>query len=136
LIFKKIKERYYYNKSIMTTGYLKDNTIKNMIKLDLFDDIPFKYLKDTIDFKTEDYKKHTDCPYSIEVDIEDLECKWKMWSKTQFILTIPYIYEVDEFDGIYWNTKKFKVVKKYKKKSEMCVNINNLTHKEEDDEED
>ena len=45
----------------MTTRYLKDNTIKDMIKLDLFDNIPFKYLKDNIDFKTEDYKKYTDC---------------------------------------------------------------------------
>ena len=120
----------------MTTRYLKDNTIKDMIKLDLFDNIPFKYLKDNIDFKTEDYKKYTDSPYDIEVEIEDLECKWKMWSKTQFILTIPYIYEVGEFGDIYWETKKFKVVKKYKKKSEMYVNINNLTQKEEDDEED
>jgi hypothetical protein len=119
-----------------TRKFFEGLSIKNMIKLDLFDKIPFKYLKDTINFKTEDYKKYKDCYDYIEVKIEDLECKCEKWCKTQFILTIPYNYKIGEFGDIYWDKKKFKVVKKYKKKSEMCVNINNLAYKKEEDEED
>ena len=132
MIFKKIKERYYYNKSIMTTRYLKDNTIKDMIKLDLFDDIPFKYLKDIIDFKTEDYKKYTDGIYDIEVEIEDLDCDRVAWCKTRFTFSIPQLID-ESFGKKYYKDKEFVVEKEYNGSSVYALMMCGL--KDDDEEE-
>jgi hypothetical protein len=59
-------------------GYTKCLMIETMKKLDLFDDIPYKYIKDIIN-------DDDDC---IDVELEEVECDRIAYCKTKFTFKI------------------------------------------------
>ncbi len=94
--------------------------------LDLFDDIPYKYIKNII--KDEDY--------DLEVEITDLECDRVGWCRTNF----KFELQINISQGslpLYVN-KKFEVIKEYNADSHMAMFIGeNLTiHSDEEEDED
>ena len=59
-------------------AYTKSLMIETMKKLDLFDDLPYKYIKDVIN-NDDDY---------IDVSMEDVECERPGYCKTRFAFKI------------------------------------------------
>tara|TARA_R110000823_G_scaffold294763_1_gene413716 strand:- start:13 stop:324 length:312 start_codon:yes stop_codon:yes gene_type:complete len=98
------------------------NTIELMLKYDLLDTIQYKYLKNTINFKTENY--YEECEQDIDVKIEELKKKG-CYVNIEFILDIPYIYKVVNGNK-FWKTKQFKVIKKYYERSMEAVMIKKM----------
>ena len=98
--------------------------INTMKYLDLFDDIPHKYIKNIID-KDDEY---------IDVDITDLECDRIAWCNTQF--TFKLDINVSGGSLPLMVEKTFKRVLHYNNSSGIALTIMNIQDEEDDDEED
>jgi len=98
--------------------------------LDLFDDIPFKYVKSIVNQnKTEEDW----IEFEFQVEIEDVECNRLAWCATKFTFDL----EVETTNGSIHN-KTFVVIKEYNTSSPMAMYIveNLYEEDDEDDEED
>ena len=102
-------------------GYTNCLTISQMKKLNLFDNISYKYIKDIINNDDDD----------IEVEIEYLDCDRVAWCKPRFT------FEISQGKVYPWDTedtyKKFVVEKEYNSSSAYALMM--LELQEEDDEE-
>ena len=96
-----------------------------MKELDLFDDIPYKYIKNIIE---------EDGDEMMDVDIEDLDCDRIAYCKTCFT------FEISQGKTYTWDTedtyKKFVVEKEYNNSSAYALLMCNLHVEDEEDEED
>ena len=99
--------------------------------LDLFDDIPFKYVKSIVNQnKNEEEWNH----YDLEVEIEDVECDRDTWNS----IKITFNLEIDVSGGSLplMVTKKYEVIKTYNTSSPMAMYIGeNLIDEDEDEDE-
>ena len=88
--------------------------------LDLFDDIPYKYIKDII--KDEDYE--------LEVEITDVDCDRVAWCKVKF----EFKLQIDISQGSLplYTSKKFSKVIEYNTSSTMASFMLDLQQEEED----
>jgi len=89
--------------------------------LDLFDDIPYKYIKNII---KDEY-------YELEVEITDLECDRVAWCKTKF----EFELEINISQGSLplYNNKKFSKVIEYNTSSPMMLFMLDLQIKDEEE---
>ncbi len=106
--------------------YIHCITVEEMKELDLFDDIPYKYIKDIIDNDNEE----------IDIDIEDIECDkvGLFLIRFKFQIVLPKgIHYCDDCGG----NKNLKVdlVKEYNYNSHYSHLINGLHHHVEEGEE-
>ena len=101
--------------------------------LDLFDDIPFKYVKSIVTFFNKNEDEWFD--FDFEVEIEDVECDRVAWCATKF--TFDLKINVSEGAMPLWVTKTFVVVKEYNGSSAMAMYIGeHLFNEEEETDED
>jgi len=91
--------------------------------LDLFDDIPYKYIKNII--KDEDYE--------LEVEIKDVDCDRVAWCKTKF----EFELEINISQGSLplYNNKKFSKVIEYNTSSAMALFMMDLQIQDESEDE-
>lgn len=99
--------------------------VSQMKELDLFDDIPYKYIKNIINRDEDD----------VEIEIEDLECDIVAYCKTRFTFEISqgktYAYYTKD------TYKKFVVEKEYSNSSNYALLMINLQYEfDNDDDED
>ena len=119
-----------YRKS-KTMTYTNCINMHHIEYLDLFDDLPYKYVKSIINCCKTDEDKWE---YDFEVDIKDLDCDRVAWCKTKFTFTL----EIDVSGGSLplMVDKKFVVIKEYNSSSPMALYIcENLDEEEEEEEE-
>ena len=95
-----------------------------MKKLDLFDNISYKYIKDIIN----------DDDYDIEVEIKDFECDRIAYCKTQFTFSIPQLID-ERFGEKYYEYKKFVVENEYNTSSPFALMMCELYEDDEEEEE-
>ena len=105
-------------------GYTNCLLVSTMKKLDLFDNISYKYIKDIIN---ED-------DYDIEVEIERLDCDRVAWCKTQFTFIIPQLID-ERFGEKYYKYKKFVVENEYNSSSAFALMMLELYEDDEEEEE-
>jgi len=89
--------------------------------LDLFDDIPYKYIKNII----------KDKDYDLEVEITDVDCDRVAWCKTKF----EFELQINVSQGslpLYVN-KKFEVIKEYNNSSPMALFMLDLQIEDEEE---
>ena len=100
-------------------NYIMGCDISTMKELKLFDDIPYKYIKDVINDDTENNRY----PLALEVVIEELPTlSYALGGdakRYKFTFLIPQLD--DEGDG-----KEFIVIKEYKYKNEMEILIKDI----------
>lgn len=113
----KDKEKKY------TTEYTNCLCKEQVEWLDLFDDIPYKHIKDTI--KDEDY--------DLEVEITDLECDRVAWCKTKFEFELKI--NISGGSLPLYVDKKFEVIKEYNNSSPMALFMLDLQLEVEESEE-
>ena len=105
-------------------GYTNCLMVSQMKELDLFDNIPYKYIKNIIE----------DGDYDIEVEIRDLECDIEGYCKTRFT------FEISQGKTHSWDTKdtykKFVVEAEYNGSSCFALLMCGLDDGEEDEDED
>ena len=109
-------------------GYINFLLVSTMKKLDLFDNISYKYIKDIINDDDDD----------IEVEIKDLDCDRFGYCKTRFTFSIPQLID-ERFGEKYYKDAKFVVEKEYNGSSafalmmcELDTDDERLTDEEED----
>jgi len=104
-------------------GYTNCLEVRTMKELNLFDNIPYKYIKNIIERNDDD----------IEVEIEDLPCDrdWDCRTKFTFLISQGKDYSWDSQDRY----KKFVVEKDYNGSSPFALIMCNL-YEESDDEDD
>ena len=95
-----------------------------MKNLNLFDDIPYKYIKDIIKNDEDD----------IEVEIEDIDCDRECYCKTRFEFSIPQLYD-ERFGEKYYKDATFTIVKEYNSSSAFALMLCGLDEEEEEEEE-
>ena len=96
--------------------------------LDLFDEIPFKYVKSIVKQNTNEDDWFD---FDFEVEIEDVECDRVAWCATKFTFEL----EVETTYGSIHN-KTFVVIKEYNGSSAMAMYIGENLYYEEEEEED
>ena len=96
-------------------GYTNCLMVSQMKELELFDDIPYKYIKNIIE----------DDDYDIEVEIRDLECDIEAYCKTRFT------FEISQGKTY----KKFVVETEYNGSSCFGMLMSGLYNDNDDDEE-
>ena len=104
-------------------GYTNILLVSQILELKLFDDIPFKYIKNII--KNDDDE--------IDVEIKHLNChRGVTWCKARFIFKLRY-----ELCGhvMTYEDKKFVVDKEYNGSSAFALMMCNLYNDEEEEEE-
>ena len=101
--------------------------------LDLFDDIPFKYVKSIVN---QNKNKEDWIEFDFQVEIEDVEGDRVAWCATKFTFDL----EINVSNGSLplWVTKTFVVIKEYNGSSPMAMYIGENLYEEydDDDEED
>ena len=110
------------NRSIM--GYTDCLEVGTMKDLELFDDIPYKYIKKIIDCNDE----------VIDVEIEDLDCDILGYCKKRF--TIELSVDVSRGRMPIMVDKKFVVEKEYNGSSCFALIMCNLYQESDDDDDD
>jgi len=105
---------------VIKTNYTNCIPLATAKWLDLFDDIPYKYLKKLLE-EEDDFI----------VEIEDMPCDRVAWCKTSFTFTLEYEAEFNDNNL----EKEFTVIKEYNCSSSMACTIINLECPEESDEE-
>ena len=106
-------------------GYINFLLVSTMKKLDLFDNISYKYIKDIINDDDDD----------IDVEIKDLDCDRFGYCKTQFTFSIPQLID-ERFGEKYYEDATFVVKKEYNGSSPFALMMINLYEDEEEEEED
>ena len=93
--------------------------ISDMVWLNLFDDIPYKYIKDLLQVEDE-----------MEVDIQDIHGHTPNKCTTQF----TFVLKINVSGGSLpiWNDRTFTVVKEYDSSSAYAMYMGNLWIHEED----
>ena len=104
--------------------YIDYLTVEQMKSLDLFDNIPYKYIKDIIN---NDKDHHED---EIDVEIEDLDCDRVAWCKTRFTFEL----NIDVSGGIspFMMYKKFVVEKEYNASSPYALMMLEFVEEQEE----
>ncbi len=106
-------------------GYTNCLLVSTMKKLDLFDNISYKYIKDIIN----------DDDVLIEVEIKDLDCDRFGYCKTRITFSIPQLID-ERFGEKYYKDKKFVVETEYYGSSEFALIMLLLQKEDEEEEED
>jgi len=110
---------------VIMTNYTNCIPLATAKWLDLFDDVPYKYLKELLE-EEEDY--------DFIVEIEDMPCDRVAWCKTSFTFTIEYkIYDI--INNSKKREKEFTVIKEYNGSSLMALTIIGLQYPDEEEEE-
>ena len=105
-------------------GYCNSISLPDINYLGLFDDISYKYVKDTL------IRCSPDDEY-VDVEIEDLECDSGV--RTKFTFTL--VWRNDEYSAPKFEEKTFEVIKEYNGSSPYALYIvGNLQRDDESDE--
>ena len=91
--------------------------------LDLFDDIPYKYIKHIVN----------DIDYDLHVEITDVECDRVAWCKTKFEFQLKI--NISQGSSPLYVHKKFEVIKEYNNSSPMALFMLDLQIEDEEEEE-
>ena len=103
-------------------GYINFLFVSSMKKLDLFDNISYKYIKDIIN----------DDDDEIDIEIKDLDCDRFGYCKTQFTFSIPQFID-ERFGEKYYEDAKFVVEKEYYGSSPFALMMINLYENDEEE---
>ena len=105
------------------TEYTNYLNMEQIDYLDLFDDIPYKYIKNII--KDEDYE--------LEVEITGLECDQVAWCKVK----CEFELQINVSGGSLplYVDKKFEVIKEYNNSSPMALFMLDLQIEDEEEDE-
>ena len=111
-----------YNNPI--ENYCMGLSIKWMKNLELFDNIPYKYIKDVIydDLENNRY------PLALEVEIKELDCDKIGYCKTQYKINIPQMGENDD--------EEFTIIKEYSNCGYYALLMIDLNKDEDEEDED
>ena len=104
--------------------YNKTLLISTMKKLELFDNISYKYIKDIIE-DDEDY---------YDVKIENLPYDRVCYCKTKFTFSIPQLID-ERFGEKYYKDATFNVIKEYNTSSYFGLMMCELEEEEKEEEE-
>jgi hypothetical protein len=103
-------------------GYINFLFVSSMKKLDLFDNISYKYIKDIINNDDDE----------IDIEIKDLDCDRFGYCKTQFTFSIPQLID-ERFGEKYYEDAKFVVEKEYYGSSPFALMMINLYENDEEE---
>jgi hypothetical protein len=103
-------------------GYINFLFVSSMKKLDLFDNISYKYIKDIINNDDDE----------IDIEIKDLDCDRFGYCKTQFTFSIPQLID-ERFGEKYYEDAKFVVEKEYYGSSPFALMMIHLYENDEEE---
>jgi hypothetical protein len=103
-------------------GYINFLFVSSMKKLDLFDNISYKYIKDIINNDEDE----------IDIEIKDLDCDRFGYCKTQFTFSIPQLID-ERFGEKYYEDAEFVVEKEYYGSSPFALMMINLYENDEEE---
>ena len=85
--------------------------------LELFDDIPYKYLKDC--YANDDIDKNDE---ELDIEITELPCDRIAYCKTQIDFEIRFIYDI-RFNETYYKTIKYSKLIEYNSSSGIALKL-------------
>ena len=122
-----------YKQLNMPTNYTNCISIEKALYFDLFDDIPYKWLKEVIDPSIDREE------YDFEVEIEDLPCNREAFCKVKFTFELRMVDDV-RFGITHYKTKTFTKTIEYNGSSAFALTLCGMTSyddtEEEEEEED
>jgi len=105
-------------------------TLDDAKYLDLFDDIPYKHLKDC--YVNDDTNKNDDF---LDVEITDLPCDRIAYSKVKIIMQIGYIYDI-MFGETHYRNLKYEKIFEYNNSSGLALKLMEIMNNETESETD
>ena len=105
--------------------YLNCISITQALYFDLFDDIPYKWLKEVLN------PKNNNNEYDFEIELEVLEHDREAYRKIKFTFELRMKYDEEK----YYYTKKFEKIIEYNTSSEIALELREFNKEEEEEEE-